>query len=227
MEEIKKSFQHLKVLRKKVSVDAFGWFNSVSVSKHCSHQAAAQQLDEQYKEAERKFSELGNETAKKLKELCQADMLPHTGNKTKLREILTRHWMKKWVAEKSAEQKPKAGGEPAGEKPSDTTEIPGGTSQNAKEGASGAQSVLANLEPLQSDGAQDVSHFFTDARGGQPLISEDADNTLDIVNAGVDGIIPVAAYVKVKQGVDDDATQIALFIGGSGLCMHMTWVVDT
>lgn len=79
----------------------------------------------------------------------------------------------------------------------------------------GRQSFEINVE-----GGEDNTAFFTDATQGPVLKEVSRESQSELLQAGVEGVIPVAVFVKVLEGfqaVQEGENQVAFLLAGSGV----------
>ena len=70
-----------------------------------------------------------------------------------------------------------------------------------------------------SEGGQDNTTFFTDAKEGPALKESARECQSDLLQTGTDGVIPVATLVKVLdgfKGIEDGEKQVAFLLAGWG-----------
>lgn len=94
------------------------------------------------------------------------------------------------------------------------------TSSHAKVPEEKGQSVLNQCQPVSTP-SKDVSGIFTDLNQGPQLEPDTANKTVDIVSEA-DVVLPVAAMVKILQGVNDNAENVAFLLAGQGFYKPMT-----
>eukprot|EP00435_Cladocopium_sp_Y103_P039487 s2061_g10.t1 len=105
--------------------------------------------------------------------------------------------------------------------PGPPEEAPADASQGEK-GQSDEQSapfVFGRKSFAIAEGGQDNTAFFTDAKEGHALKETARESQSELLQAGTDGVIPVATLVKVLdgfKGIEDGEKQVAFLLAGWG-----------
>ena len=124
---------------------------------------------------------------------------------------------------KNLETAPKSEAEPPLPPPPDPPKEPEEAPADAPEGGEGQSGeqpepfVFGRQSFAIPGGGEDNTAFFTDAKDGPALKDTNRENQAELVQAGTDGIIPVATLVKVLdgfKGIEDGEKQVAFLLAG-------------
>ena len=165
----------------------------------------------------------GSRCRPELQARCESNGLRKTGTIADLRSRLVERWLSEATVKEIDDWAQKTNGAEKlqmEELPSSaaTTQAAGsatGKKPAPKAPASGG-SVLQNCQPLQASNQMDMSDMFSNALKGPQLPDATCKGAADIVEEGKDGILPLAAVVKVLQALDETPRlqQVALLLAG-------------
>jgi hypothetical protein len=172
-----------------------------------------------------------------LVDQCKSLGLKKTGNMDVLKYRITDHFGREIEDQlnletfpknpetdlKNLETAPKSEAEPPLPPPPDPPEAPEEAPADAPEGGEGQSGeqpkpfVFGRQSFAIPGGGEDNTAFFTDAKDGPALKDTNREHQAELVQAGTDGIIPVATLVKVLdgfKGIEDGEKQVAFLLAG-------------